>query len=300
MLPRLRQRHLLLSAVRGFFSARGFLEVSTPARLPVPALEDYIDAEPAGAAYLRTSPELHMKRLLAAGAAPVFQLGPVFRRGEYGTRHLPEFTMLEWYRTDADYDAVLADAVALVRDCARALAPSVPGPDRALAEAIDGTWEELALETAFARYARRGLDDAVAAGVFEQVLVEDVEPRLGRDRPTVVKDYPLACGGFARRGPRPDRVERWELYMGGLELANGCSEVTDPDEQLARFRHSAALRRTEERPSYPVDEAFMAALRAGLPRCAGVALGVDRLLMALTGAAAITAVVAFPGPPVPT
>ena len=139
------------------------------------------------------------------------------------------------------------------------------------------------------------VDAAIAAGAFEQVLVEQVEPHLGNGRPTVLEEYPLACSGLSRPIPgRPNRVERWELYVAGLELGNACSELTDPDEQAARFAACAALRRSESRPVYPMDEPFMDALRAGLPPAAGIAIGLDRLLLILANRDDLADTVAFP------
>ncbi len=296
LLPLLDARHGLLQAVRAFFVGRGFTEVDTPVRVRAPANEEYIDAEPSGAWFLRASPELHMKRLLAAGARRLFQLGPCFRQGERGARHLPEFTMLEWYRADADYHDILDDARALVRAAAVAVNGTPRGRRDGRVLDLGGEWECVTLDALFAQWGGCSVEAALAEGSFEQRLVERIEPRLGFPRPTVVFDYPAAQGALAR--PKPDcpaRVERWELYIGGLEIANTYSELTDAAEQERRFRAAAELRTSQNRSAYPLDEHFLAALRAGLlPRCAGSALGFDRLLMILTGAATIAEVVAFP------
>jgi len=292
----LRARHRLLQAVRAFFVSRGFLEVTTPVRVAAPANEDYIDAAPAGDAFLRTSPELHMKRLLAAGCGPVFQLGPCFRHGERGRRHLPEFTMLEWYRPDAGYLDILADTIDLVRAVSRAvnggLACEFAGSRIDLAE----DWEILAVDDAFTRHADCALGDAVGAGTFEEVLVARVEPHLGVTRPTVLTDYPVSMAAVARRKPEdPTRAERWELYIGGLEIANAYGELTDHAEQARRFDETVQLRRSQNRPVYPMDNAYMRVLKKGLlPPSGGIALGIDRLLMVLTGAEQIDDVVSFP------
>ncbi|MFA4943815.1 MAG: EF-P lysine aminoacylase EpmA [Lentisphaeria bacterium] len=294
--PALHGRQRLLQAVRQFFAARDFLEVETPIRLPRPALEEFIDAEPAGDWFLRTSPELHMKRLLAAGYPRLVQIGPCFRRGEEGRQHHPEFTMLEWYRANAGCRDILADTVALVRAAAHAVAGA--GQWRFRGETInaDAPWEELTVDEAFQRHA--GLTPEAAmrepAG-FEQILVERVEPHLGRGRPTILRDYPLPFAALARPCPgRPDRAERWELYIGGLELANAYGELTDPTEQRRRFLACADFRRHEGRPIYPLDEPFLAALEAGIPPCGGIALGFDRLLMTLLDRPTIADVTAFP------
>ncbi len=292
--PCLELRSRLLGAVHNFFREREFLHVETPVRTRAPALEEYIDAEPAGEFWLRTSPELHMKRLLAAGYERVYQVGPCFRRGEYGRRHRPEFTMLEWYRLDADWRVLLDDAEALLERAAREAAGSTVCRFRGRSVDLAAPWEEIRVEEAFRRYAGVGLDEAVAAGRFEEVLVSRVEPHLGLDAPTVLSEYPLACSGLSRQVPgRPDRVERWEVYIAGLELGNACSELTDPAEQRRRFEDCAGRRRAEGRPVYPLDEAFLAALDAGMPPAAGMALGMDRLAMVLAGADDIGDVLAF-------
>lgn len=289
-----------MDCIRLFFRERGYLDVQTPLRIPAPALEDHIDAEPAGPWYLRTSPELHMKRLLAAGYPRLFQLGPCFRQGERGPRHEPEFTMLEWYRTGCDYLALIDETEALLTALARtaglAGSPLCRGHLR-----IDLTppWERLTVDEAFQRFARCSPEACLTAGdgVFERTLVEQVEPHLGATRPTVLMDYPLALAALARRRvQRPDRAERWELYVAGIELANAFTELTDAAEQRARFETSADLRRAAGRPVYPMDHDFLGALAHGLPPCAGIALGFDRLLMLLAGQAQLTHVLPFPTP----
>ncbi len=288
------RRSNLLAAIRDFFRQHGFIEVETPVRLPAPALERYIDAIPADDWYLRTSPELHMKRLLADGVAPIFQLGPCFRAGEHGKRHRTEFTMLEWYRSGADYLDILADTEALVRHTARALreqASALP----ACEVDVEAPWQRLTVSEAYRRYA--GWDPVAAfdADRFDLDMVNLVEPALPRDRGVVLIDYPAEVAALARRNASDPRVaERWELYLGGLEIANAFSELTDPAEQRRRFETCALERAADGAEVYPLDRAFLAALEEqGLPPCGGIALGVDRLLMALTGTADIGAVTAF-------
>ena len=293
--PALEARQRLMRSLRDFFEALAFLEVETPLRLPAPAIEDYIDAEPAGDWFLRTSPELHMKRLLAAGYPRLFQLGPCFRQGECGRRHQPEFCMLEWYRADSDCHEILTDTAALVRAACQAVTGGQLCRYAGHTVDVAAPWEELTVDDAFAKFAGRTPEAAMAAGAFEHDIVTKIEPRLGLERPCVLRNYPLPFGGLARRCPqRPDRAERWELYLGGLEIANAYSELTDPAEQRRRFAESAEIRRRDGRTAYPLDEKFMAALEFGLPASGGIALGVDRLLMTLINAAYIADIVAFP------
>jgi len=271
--------------------------------------------------WLQNSPEYAMKRLLADGLPRVFQLARVFRNGEVSRTHNPEFTMLEFYRAGTDYRGVMADTEALVAACARALLP--PGGDAAVVHragaplALSPPFEVLTVQEAFARHA--GIDlgacdgDAVAlagaarnAGhdpgpggeafddVFFRVMLDAVEPRLGVSRPTWLIDWPASMAALARLKPGDPRwAERFELYAGGLELANGFSELTDAAEQRARLVEEQALRTRLGRPAYPLDEAFLAALPR-MPAAGGIAIGFDRLLMLLTGAESIADVLLFP------
>lgn len=286
-------RSRLLHAIRCFFHERGFVEVETPVRLAAPALELHIDAEPAGDHWLRTSPELHMKRLLAGGLDRIFQMGPCFRRGERGDRHHPEYTMLEWYRAHADYADILADTKALLATCAQAVLGTTDLVYRGQPIALLPRWERLTVAEAFQRWAGWNPVAAWDEDRFNTDLVERVEPNLPRDVPTVLTDYPAPAAALARRKPSdPQVAERWELYIGGLELANAYSELTDPAEQRARFEECARARRALGKEVYPLDESFLAAL-ANLPPAGGIALGVDRLAMLLADAPSLDGIIAF-------
>ena len=282
------QRARILQQVRAFFVTRGLLEVETPQRIPANAPEPYIDAMAAEDRVLQTSPELAMKRLLAAGFPDLFQLCRVWRDSERGARHLPEFTLLEWYRRDAAYTVLMADCEAL-------LAHLVPAGRLAWQGGqIDLTspWPRLSVAEAFRRHAACSADAALAEGRFEEVLALEVEPHLG-PAPLFLIDYPAPLAALARLKPgEPALAERCELYLGGLELANGFSELTDPVEQRARFERDEAVRRAAGKVPRALPEAYLAELPA-LPPCAGMALGIDRLVMLLTDAADISAVVAF-------
>ncbi len=294
--PNLECRARILSAIRAFFAGKGFLEVETPVRIETPALEDYIEAEPSGRRWLRTSPEFHMKRLLAAGYAKIFQLGPCFRPGERGARHQPEFTMLEWYRLDSDWLQLAEDIMQLTTALAEAVMPGRPSC-RFRGRALDLTppWPRITVDEAFRRYAGADVDEVCRNGSFEEILVNQVEPHLGCSQPEFLTEYPLANSGLSRAFPdRPDRVERWELYAAGLEIANACTELTDAAEQERRFQETADLRGREGRPVYEIDQPFLNALHLGLPQAAGVAIGVDRLVMMFCGAEDIAEVIAFP------
>ncbi len=295
MKPALELRSRLLHATRTFFHDRGFLEVETPVRVRAPAIEAHIDAEPSGAHWLRTSPELHMKRLLAAGLENVFQLGPCFRRGERGDRHHPEYTMLEWYRARADYSDMLADTKALLAHLARAIGGTDAHRISYRNQPIEllPRWERITVREAFLRWA--GWDPVAHWDEerFNLDLAEKVEPALPRDVPVVLTDYPAPAAALARRKPEdPAVAERWELYIGGLELANAYSELTDPAEQRVRFEEAIRARRARGKEVYPIDEAFMAALER-LPPSGGIALGFDRLVMLFADAPTLDEVMAF-------
>jgi len=285
---RIEQRARILQQVRAFFVDHTFLEVETPCRIPANAPELHIDALTSGGAVLHTSPELAMKRLLAAGYPDLFQLCRVWRADEHGSRHLPEFTLLEWYRRDASYADLMADCEALLLH----LVPS--GSFSWQGQAIDLTspWPRLTVAEAFRRHASCSIDQALASGHFDEILTAEVEPSLGPG-PIFLIDYPAPLAALARLKPgEPAVAERCELYLGGLELANGFSELTDPHEQRRRFNADEQSRRTAGKPPQSIPEPYLQDL-PNLPPCAGIALGVDRLVMLLTDAAQIGDVVAF-------
>lgn len=284
----LQKRARILQQVRAFFVGRGLLEVETPHRIPANAPELHIDAVEAGGWVLHSSPELAMKRLLAAGCPDLFQLCRVWRDGERGGRHLPEFTLLEWYRRDADHMALMADCEALLLHLVPAGQFSWQG------KRIDLTppWPRLSVAEAFQRYAACTVDAALASDRFDEALTREVEPRLGSG-PLFLTDYPAPLAALARLKPgNPAVAERCELYLGGLELANGFSELTDPVEQRGRFATDEAARRAAGKPPRGLPEPYLFEL-PNLPPCAGIALGIDRLVMLLTNANEIGEVVAF-------
>ena len=292
-LPVLQLRSRVLQAIRRWFGEHDFIEVETPVRLAAPALELHINAEPAGDRFLRTSPELHMKRLMAAGAPRIFQMGPCFRRGERGSRHNPEYTMLEWYRADAGYAEVLMDTKMLLLAVAREVKGTTDLTYQGRPLTLAPFWERLTVAQAFLRWAGWDPTKAYDADRFDFDLVEKVEPRLPREVPVILTDYPAAAAALSRRKPdNPAVAERWELYLGGLEIANAYSELTDPVEQRARFAECAAARAAAGRPVYPLDEDFLAEL-GRMPPTGGIALGVDRLVMILADLATLDDLLPF-------
>lgn len=312
----LRLRARLLERIRAFFSERGVLEVETPilsaAATTDPALASLVTRYvgplfPRGQTlYLHTSPEFPMKRLLAAGCGSIYQICKVFRDGEAGRLHNPEFTLLEWYRLGYDHHRLMAETGELVMQL---LAPhmSLKPPERlSYCEAFQrhaGLDPHTAAAKDFAAAAKthrinvpRDLLAQNDLGVWRDLLLTHVvEPKLGQGRLTFIYDYPASQASLARIQPGdPPRAARFELYLNGIELANGFHELADADEQRARFERQLHAREASGLPAVPLDERLLAALAQGLPDCAGVALGVDRLVMLAAGARTIAEAMAFP------
>ena len=298
-MPRLRGERLeararIVRAVRAFFWARGYLEVETPHRVPTVIPESHIDPVPSDGWFLHTSPEACMKRLVAAGFGRIFQICRCWRAGERGRLHLPEFTLLEWYRVGAGYRDLMGECEQLLVAVAREVGAGTGIEYGGVRVDLTPPWPRLSVDEAFERYAGADPDTALARGVFDELMVTRVEPELARaGKPVFLFDYPAELGALARRRPdRPERAERFELYAGGLELANAFTELTDPGEQEARFRREQALRQGAGKSTAPLPARFLEDL-GRLPECAGIALGIDRLVMLLTGAESIDDVVAF-------
>lgn len=305
------RRAELLARIRQFFAQRGVLEVETPVLSAAASAEPHLHAlttqcSIAGSdrmLYLHTSPEFPMKRLLAAGSGPIYQIARVFRDGESGRRHNPEFTMLEWYRPGFDH-LRLMDEVAELLDWVTDTPRKTPVRftyRRAFRElaGVDpfGTLDSLRayVEGQSIGYTAHGPESSDIDIWRDLILVHRVEPNLDPECPTFLYDYPASQASMSRVRPDdPPVAERFELYWRGLELANGFHELCDPDEQARRFTADESRRATLGLPSAPEDQRLLGALQAGLPACAGVALGVDRLLMAMTGARHIEEVLAFP------
>ena len=308
----LRLRAALLDRLRSFFTARDFLEVETPLLAADVVLDRHIEpfrttlsddprqADKGQTLWLQPSPEADMKRLMAAGAEAIFQVTRSFRQGEQGPLHNPEFTLVEWYRRS---DA-MPEGMTLLSDLCEALLERGPA-------------ERIGYREAFLRFAEidpftaeiEALADVAAArdpappaalgddrdGWLDLVLVEQVEPHLGRDRPTILYDYPDSQAALAKvRQGDPPLAERFELYVDGVELANGYHELTDPDELRQRFQTLDRERTAKGKPALPEASRLLAAMDAGLPDCTGAALGFDRVVMLAAGATSIAEVMAFP------
>lgn len=294
----LKARANLMRAVRAFFDARGVLEVHTPGLAAHAVTDEHIDAiEVPGYGWLQTSPEYHMKRLLAAGSGPIWQLAPAWRQGERGGRHNPEFSLLEWYRPGFDLDA-------LIDECADLLGPLLNAPlhrvrFRELFQTVTGLDPLTAAPAALvARAGEAGAPDGLDfRQAVDYLMAVAVEPAMDPAVITAVTDFPGWAAALAQTGTDTDGApiaQRFELYHRHLELANGYRELLDANEQARRFGEDNARRRAAGKPAMTADPYLLAALQAGLPPCSGVALGVERLQMLISGAARIDAVIAFP------
>jgi len=286
-------RAALVQAIRHFFTERKYLEVETPYLIPAPAPELHIDAIRADGGFLHTSPELCMKRLLAAGYPKIFQICRCFRQGERGRRHLPEFTLLEWYREDTNYLALMDECEEVVVFILEELGlpPLMQFQGRTLD--FQRPWNRLTVQQAFERYASDPLDQALACGRFDEILTYEIEPSLGFPNPVFLYQYPSSLAALSRLSKdTPGVAERFELYVAGVELANAFSELTDSVEQRARFEKERAKRKEQGKTVYPLSEKFLRSL-SYMPESAGIALGVDRLVMLLSNQKEIDPVVAF-------
>lgn len=289
-------RARMIETIRAFFIGRGYLEVETPCRIPAPMPEATILPQPSGSWFLQTSPEICMKRLLSRGFSKIFQICKTFRRAERGRKHLPEFTMLEWYRTGADYNDLMRETEDMIRFVAAAL-----GADNTLRYQnslirLSADWSRISVSEAFARYAGIRLDERLTQDRFDEVMVDVIEPALGADAPVFLYDYPAAGTGasLARvKADDPRFVERFELYIRGLELCNGFSELTGAENYRDRFEHAQRQLKNTVAAVYPPPLSFLADID-DMPPAAGNALGVDRLAMLFCDADDITAVIAFP------
>ena len=294
----LQQRSHLLQAVRSFFFSRSYLEVDTPIRLPVLIPEAEIIPIQSEDWFLQTSPELCMKRLLARGCSQLFQICHCFRRGERGRLHQQEFTMLEWYHSGWSYLELMDECEQMVRAVtAQLIAEENEQVDISILWAgkkisIASPWQRMTVQDAFQHYGGMSAGEAADKGKFEEILVESVEPNLGWQRPVFLYDYPISLASLARqKDENPEVAERFELYVGGVELANGFSELTDPKVQRQRFAREIG-RAGNGITQQAMPEKFLQAL-VDLPDCAGIALGLDRLLMLLVGARTIADILPF-------
>lgn len=285
-------RSSLIKAIRAFFESRGFLEVETPHRIPANAPEEHIEPFASEIFYLHTSPEICMKRLLCRGHEKIFQICRCWRSGERGARHAPEFTMLEWYRANCNYLDLMKDCKELLLYVAESYSSSNIINYNSIPIVIDDLFTISVCE-AFEQLSDISMKDAVRDGSFDERMVTQIEPFLAKDKPVILMDYPIEMAALARPKPGDANVaERFELYAGGLELANGFSELNDPDEQRERFLQANLKRSEAGMAQLPIPEKFLQELSA-MPTSAGIALGIDRLVMLFANTELIDDVIAF-------
>jgi lysyl-tRNA synthetase class 2 len=313
----LRIRARCLAAIRAFFDGQGYVEVQPPGRVRCPGLEPHLVALESGDHHLITSPEYQMKRLLAGGMERIYAMGPCWRGDEVGAQHLTEFCMLEWYQAFCSAEELMTQAEQLIAAVARQVRGALQLQYQGRALDLSLPFARISVSKAFAAHAgvdlagvvdverlRRRAEaaghgpfaaDEPFEGIASRILVDHVEPALSRlSAPAFLYDFPAPLAALSRLRPDdPTVAERFELYAGGIELANAFGELTDPDEQLRRLEQDRRARRSIGRPVHPIDQRFIDALREGMPPAAGIALGVDRLLMLLCDEAEIGRVVAF-------
>jgi lysyl-tRNA synthetase class 2 len=300
-IPRLRtiRRNLVVRAeiikfIRLFFTSDGFLEVETPSLTPTPIPEANIEPVPSGIQYLGASPELHMKQLLGAGYGDIFQVCHSFRQAERGNLHNPEFTILEWYRVNSNYSALMDDCEKLLLGIAGhlGLLRTICYNGREIELATP--WPRVTVRDAYLRWAAWDPVQYLDHNRFNMDMIDKIEPRLLGISPVFLVEYPSAMASLARLKPgQPSVAERFELYAGGLELANGFTELIDEAEQRARFLRENELRVSAGNRGLAMPESLLSALPF-MPDCAGCALGVDRLVMLYCDALKIDDVMAFP------
>jgi lysyl-tRNA synthetase class 2 len=310
-------REKVVRAIRSFFEKEKFHEIETPILIPHPPAESYLDVfettlldrkRRPTAAYLSTSPEVPLKKLMVAGLGNCYSLTHAFRNMETQSKlHSPEFTILEWYRKGADYFDIMKDCENLLR----AIVPKLIYQGKTID--LSSPWERITVAEAFKKYADVDFDaffdhaDAIARKkgytvahntweeLYNQIFLNEIESRLGRERPTILYEFPAAMAALAKKKTSDPRfAERFELYIAGLELGDAYSELTDPVEQEARFKREIAELKRLGKTVYDYDRDFIEALKVGLPKCAGIAVGVDRLVMLLADTTDIADTLFFP------
>ena len=314
----------VLRGIRSFFDSRGFTEVETPLLTHSPGMEPHLRAfethtESGRPLFLTTSPEYAMKRLLSEGLERIYQVCKSFRDEQPAAHHNPEFSMLEWYRAYTDYRHIADDTESLVAELTERITGSTRLSFRDNTIDVARPWVRMTVREAFNRYSDVNSDPCDEPGAFLEgarksgiasidesddfdtaffkIFLDQIEPHLGSSRPTILMDYPASMGALAKRSSdEPTVAERFEVYIAGIELANAFTELNDPTEQRDRLESEAAERASLGMPRHPIDESFLDALSSGMPPSGGIALGVDRLIMLLSGADHIADVLAFPFP----
>lgn len=280
----LKQRALIYRAIRKYFDDLDFVEVTTPTALNEAAPEEFIESVFCeNGRLLRCSPELAMKRLICSGMEKIYQIGPCFRADEFGSRHREEFSMLEYYQVGIDYMQMLRLTVDMVRAAGRVINENLRFSYKGNAFSLAEEAEIITVDDAFLKYTSKSSAQADVDGDFDELMVCNIEPNLGRGRMTFLIDYPANRASLSRLKATDSSVaERFELYIEGMELANAFGELTDAKIQQERFEAARKFRADNGMKPYPETPNFFDALRKGMPDCSGSALGIDRLVMVLT------------------
>ena len=289
----LQKRSKIINSIRTFFLNANFLEVETPLRLPTIIPEAHIDSIESEEWFLQASPELCMKRLVAKGYDKIFQICKCFRKNERGAKHLPELTMLEWYTKSETYLDLMERCQNLIRYIAdkTETGRTLIFQDKSIN--LEKEFIRLSVKDAFIKYSDTTMEKACARQKFDEVLSFQIEPNLGINKPVFLYDYPISLSSLAKSKPdNPDLAERFELYIAGIELANGFSELVDPGEQRKRFEYEQNFRIKHKKKDIPIPEKFLSDL-SKMPETAGIALGVDRLVMLFCNLTSIDRAVAF-------
>jgi len=286
-------RSLVMQAIRDFFTLHHYLEVETPIRSPEIIPEAHIDPITTEECYLQASPELCMKRLLSKGFDKIFQVCKCFRRNERGSHHLPELTMLEWYTKDNTYLDLMDQCKELIKFIAASLGleNQIKYQDRIIA--LDKQWQKITVEQVFEIFADKSLDKALKDNSFDEIISFQIEPCLGNQTPAFLCDYPASLASLSKLKPEnPEYAQRFEFYIAGIELANGFTELIDPVEQKLRFEKENHIRLLKNMQPFSMPYKFLKDLET-MPECAGIALGIDRLVMIFCNTDSIDDVVAF-------
>lgn len=290
----LKTRSLVVQAIRDFFVQTGYLEVETPLRCPSVIPEAHIEPLLSETFFLQASPEMCMKRLLSEGFDKIFQICKSFRKDERGEHHLPEFTLLEWYTSGHTYLELMDQCFELVNFLADRLNLSKVMTYQGKIIHLSDPWPKIRVMEAFEKYSDIPLETALEKDLFEEIVSFKVEPKLGNSSPTFLCDYPAQLASLAKILPdEPDYAQRFEMYIAGLEIANGFTELVDPDEQKKRFQKENSIRESFGRPPLPMPDRFLKDLEA-MPEAAGIALGLDRLVMFFCDTPHIGDVIAVP------
>lgn len=293
-LNNLKIRSLVIQCIRDFFMGNGFLEVETPIRCPSIIPEAHIDPLLSEQLYLQASPELCMKRLLSKNLQKIFQICKCFRKNEQGPFHLPEHTLLEWYDTDATYLDLMDHCQGLVQHIAGGLGLGTAIVYQNQPIDLKPPFDRITVKQAFDTYGSKPALKALEDGSFDELMGFEIEPCLGKERPCILYDYPATLASLAKLKPGDKNLaQRFELYVAGIELANGFTELTDPILQRHRFVLENQIRSDRGQSPLPLPEKFLADLE-NMPDAAGIALGVDRMVMLFCNAVSINEVVAFP------